>query len=228
MTSINRRRLTGIWNAPPKSKSSSKGRSRGSSKDECSAAWPGTAPRARTHAPARRRTHTPTLADGGLIDRLDAVFGRRVRRQQPRPKPGGKRTEEPGEPPVAPLPLKRGLLRTMLFGPHAPRWASGRDAQTLAGHSQTGSERLHATTGTLLGALRGLPRGSRPPRAGCIRRGTRPGGRDEWLRGYGVRGPSAPRVMISTLTRRSEPEATIPSSVWTNRNSSPDGSTNWS
>jgi hypothetical protein len=52
-------------------------------------------------------------------------------------------------------------------------------------------------------------------------------------RGYGdsafaAYGPSALKVMISTLTRRSEPALTTPSSVWTNSNSSPDGSTNWS
>jgi len=39
----------------------------------------------------RLRTGRP-LGDGGLIDRLEAVLGRRIHRQKPGPKPGSKRT----------------------------------------------------------------------------------------------------------------------------------------
>jgi putative transposase len=47
---------------------------------------------------AGERTGRP-LGDGALIDRLEAVLGRRIHRQKPGPKPGSKRTEERREPP---------------------------------------------------------------------------------------------------------------------------------
>jgi hypothetical protein len=44
------------------------------------------------------RTGRP-LGDSGLIDRLEAVLGRRIHRRRPGPKPGSKRTEGRREPP---------------------------------------------------------------------------------------------------------------------------------
>ena len=47
---------------------------------------------------AGERTGRP-LGDGGLIDRLEAALGRRIRRQRPGPESGSKRTAERRDPP---------------------------------------------------------------------------------------------------------------------------------